>query len=315
MPANILVYLNSYKDSNSPTNNPLQNVFKYTREVNGLAVSKATSNDLTLAPYESKTIFNGTRTLGQNNTTQYALAQVGASVNSYSLTWTGGLAPVFRTLRTTGADATTTVTITRSGYVSTFTSSGGTPFSLISGGVVVGDQVVIGSNFNLSNQGVFTVISVTATSFSIENQNGVAEGPITLGAGFVNQVRIFSSGPVQVGDTVNIFGGFSPASRGAYQITQVQDNLIKFYSSMPLPAETVITDNIVIYSSAKKFLYLETDQLVSVAINGVTESNLQPFNDPTYAGAGMLLKSSLVWSLAITNLSPNTANLYSATVE
>lgn len=315
MPANILVYLNSYKDANSPTNNPLQNVFKFTREINGLSVSKANSNDHSLAPAESKTLFNGTRTLTQNNTTEYTISQAGASPNVFELEWTGGQAPSFRALRTTGADATTEVDVTISGYVATFTSSAGTPFDLVTGGVVVGDQVLIGSNFNLSNQGVYTVISVTATSFSVQNQNAVGETGIVLGAGFADEVRIFGASGVQIGDYLNIFGGFSPASRAVYQVTYVQDNLVKFYSNSLLPAETVVTDDIVIYSAAKKLFYLESDQPVSVTINGSPESNVYPFNDPTYAGPGILLKSSLIWSVSVTNLSLNTANLYTASVE
>lgn len=311
---NYLVFLQSYKDKTA-TNAPDMSVFKWTRQAQGIPTSKGESLEFSLSAGESKTLFSGTRSLNQDNTTQYSLQLKSGTTNTYQLEHTGGTAPDFRAPRTTGADATTQVSVTKSANVVTFTSTGGTLFSLILGGVVVGDWVSIGSQFNAANRGRFQIIAVTATSFSVVNASGVAQGAVTLGVSFQNQVRIYGASGVQVGDILNIFAGFSPVSFGTYSVTAVQDNLIEFYSGSALPAQTVTTQGIVIYSSAKKLVYLETDQKVSLVVNGVQESDLEPFNENGCKENGIFLKKSTIWSLEVQNTGSETVSLYYASVE
>jgi hypothetical protein len=312
---NFLVFLNAYEDFN-PSNDPSRSAFKWNREIDGLCVTNPLSQGFSLAPGETKTLFNGTRTLAQDGTTQYSTTQVPLSTNTYQLNWVGGTAPAFRTARTTGADATTQVTVVQNGPVFTFTSTGGTPFALLSGGAVVGDQVLIGNQFNTLNQGTFTLIAVTATSFTLVNQVGVAEGPITLGSGFASQVQIFSAAGVQIGDTLVISGGFSTVTQGSYPITAVTATYVQFYSTAILPLEgPIMTEAIAVYSAAKSFIYLEADQNCTVTLNGSNAAQVKPFIINNYTKPGVFMNSSTIYSMSVTNNSVNPANLYLASAE
>ena len=311
---NFILSLNSYLDTNS-SNNPNLNVIKWTRDFQGLVVDKPQSLQFCLAPGETRTVFSGTRTLTQDITTQYQLSLKAGTSSTYILENVGGTAPGFRASRASGADATTQVTVTQNGEVSTYTSSSGTLFSLISGGVVVGDKVNIGSLFSAGNQGTFTVIARNATTLSVQNNNGVAEGPITLGVDFADQVRLYSSSGVQSGDTVRIFGGFSPATQGSYEVTFAQDNLVEFYSTSSLPSEIITTDSLNIYSQAVRMIYIESDRKVSVQTNGAAQGEIDPIISGTESKPGMLLKCETAWSLVLTNISLETANIYFASVE
>jgi len=311
---NLLVSLNSYADQ-SPSNNPSLNLFKWTRDFQALAVDKPQSLQFTLSPGESRTVFDGTRVLSQTNTTQYQLALKTGTSNTYVLRHVGGTAPQFRIPRITGADATTAITITRNGNVNTFVSTGGTLLSLISGGVVVGDQVKIGAGFQAANQGVFKIIAVTATSFDVENNSGTPEGPVVLGAGFAATIKICGAQGVQIGDTLRISGGFSPASQGSYEITGVDASEVEFYSTASLPLETVTTDAITIYSQAKRLFYIETDKKISVVANGASQGRVEPLVSGNDVKPGVMLKSETAWSLVVSNDSLDTANVFIASVE
>lgn len=318
------VFLNAYGDR-TPSNNPSQNFFKWNRSLNSLSVDNPTSLEFSLAPGESKTLFNGSRTLTQDGTTQYSIAPVVGKTSTYQLTWVGGTAPQFRTSRVSGANATTQVTVTQNGPVTTFTSTGGTLFSLIAGGVIVGDFVRIGTLFNALNQGERQIIARTATSFSVANADGAAEGPITLGAGFAAQIDIYSAIGVQAGDILQISGGFSLVTQGSYVITSVSDIFVQFSSTATLPTETVTTQAISIYSNAKTFIYLESDNTCSLIVNGNAIGNIQPFpvnaccsansGSSNFSTPGIFMLSSVVYSLTITNNGTSSANLFLAAAE
>ncbi len=201
------------------------------------------------------------------------------------------------------------------------TLSGGTtstPFNLISGGVVVGDFVTIGNLFNILNQGQWQIISLTATSFSVANSGGVAEGPITLGSGFNTQVDIYSAAGIQPGDVLDISGGFSPVSWGSYIVTLVTNDYVLFSSTVILPSETVTTEDIAFYYIAKSLIYLEASQTCNVTINGTLTNQVVPFDLGCCSGPckpGILMLSSNIHTLEITNTSTATANLFLASVE
>lgn len=208
----------------------------------------------------------------------------------------------------------------------TITLTGGsapTQFNLISGGVQVGDYVRIGDEFNSSlnvfsqnNWGEFQIIALTATSFSINNGIAVAEGPITLGSDFANQIQIYSAQGVQIGDTLEITGGFSPVTQGSYSITDVAAEFLEFYSTNILPQESdILTDDIAVYSLAKRFIYLEADQLTALTINGVAAGSVKPFIIGTSVCPGVFVRTDTIFSISVLNNSLNTANLFLATVE
>lgn len=310
--------MNAYSDKHS-SNAPSENNFKWERSFNGIPVSNPNSYGFQLAPGETKTLFNGIRALTQDNTTQYSIAPVAGNPALYTLSWVGGTSPTFRTGRTTGADATTQVTVTLNGPVLTFASTGGTPFNLTGGGVVVGDYVRIGNLFNVANQGLtgWKIISVTATSFSVSNEIGSPEGPITLGSGFASQIDIYSAAGVQKGDTLQVSGGFSPITQASYLITDVSDKFVQFSSLSVLPTEGPITTTaIAVYSQAQRMVYLESDQRVAMTINGVSGNEISPLVTTDACGSkpGVFLRMSTIWLMTVTNASTNTANLFFAAI-
>lgn len=392
----VLVSLNAYSDVH-PSNAPSLNNFKYTRDINCIFVNNPDSLAFTLAPGETRPIFNGTRALAQDGTTQYNLTLKAGTTNTYVLSWAAGTKPNFRIPRVPGADATTAINISLNGPLATLSSApsiaasftgqvagmtsdvtlmaitagstgnsislsfdgaltiadvisnwntanpsntltltagigtqvpdnattialaGGitrTPLNLISGGVVAGDKVRLGSVFNLSNQGEQTILSVSATSFTVANETIVPEGPIVLGSGFADQLQIYSAAGVQVNDTLDITGGFSPVTLDFYKVTSVSANSLEFFSSEVLPVEgPILTQGIVLYSMAKTLIYLESDQECSASLNGSNISMIKPFVINSSVKRGFLMNSSVIYSLTITNLSSDTAKLFLASVE
>lgn len=395
---NFLVYLSTYSDS-SPSNNPSLSNFKWSREITGIPASNPISEAFSLAPGESKTIFSGVRTLGVDGTTNFTLSLKPLSSSTYRLLATSGAAPLFRTARSTGANATTQVTATVNGPIVTYsspasaaaqfasftgqvagmttnvtitadnagtggnsvlltfngtddittrilawnTANPGNTVTLTSGNgaqipnaatsmqlaggtatvvglnmaaVQIGDSVRIGTQFNTLNQGKFKIIAKSANSFTVENFTAVNEGPITLGATFADQIRIYSAAGVQEGDTLVIKSGFSSVTYGSYQVTDVTDNYVEFYSTASLPQESgIISADLAVYSQAKNLVYLESDQKATVTINGVQMASMEPFVINNSTKPGIFMLKATVWSFTVTNNSLDTASCFVATVE
>lgn len=315
---NLLVHLNAYQDQN-PSNNPSQNNWKWQRDLQGLDIEEPESKSLSLPAGQSAVLFSGSVSISADLTTTWNIALKAGTSNTYKISKASGTSPAFRTQRTSGADATTQVTVTKNASLITFTSTGGTALNLIVGGVVVGDEVRIGSLFSSSNRGKFKVLSRTATSLVIENSSGVAEGPITLGAGFSEQFDVFSSAGVQVSDKVDIVAGFSSVSFGTYEITDVSPDYIEIYSLSARPTESGISNNpsaLLIYRSAKKFVYVEANQKLEIKIDGsATPNGLEPMNAGTTLRPGVFMSSSSMKSLEITNKSQDVAEIFFVTAE
>lgn len=318
---NLQFFLNTYSDTNASNAPSLQN-FKWTRNINGLAASNPESLGFTLAPGETKVLFDGTRTLAQDNTTVYDLTLKPLSTNAYILNWNAGTKPAFRTARAIGVDATSQFTVTVNGPIATFTSSGGTAPVLTS--VQVGDILRIGDIFNpgtlvfnQANNGLFKVIAKTSNSITVQAAAAVAEGPITLGASFADQFQIYSAAGVQVNDTIVFTGGFSAVTQArAYKIIDVAPEFVVLYSTDVLPQETAIqTMALSIYENAKKFVYLESSQNASLAINGTSQDSMTPFVSGTLVSPALYVRTATTWSLSVTNVSTSVASLFLACVE
>ena len=304
-----LVFLQAYEDS-CMSNASSRSNFKWTREAQS-SISQALSETFQIAPGASQTLFSGTVALTQDGTTQYSLALAPFQTSVYKLTNTGGTAPTFRTLRTIGTDATTQVTTSVNGPILTYTFTGGTLPTLTS--VQPGDNVLIGSDFNQLNQGttgIWQIVSTTSNSFSVVNSSGYVEGPITLGSGYANQIRIFSAAGVQIGDTLIVSSGFSPVSFGSYQITLVTDYYLYFSYAGSLPAQSGVTTEVAIYSMAKSLIYMESDQNLTVTLNGGSPGpTIVPVVSNGAVFPGMFLLNGITYSLSVTNNSINTANV------
>jgi hypothetical protein len=202
--------------------------------------------------------------------------------------------------------------------------SGGTTATMMNtSSVVVGDYVTIGNLFNYSNQGTFQVLATGANSFTIANPQAVVEGPILLGSGFATQLQVYSAAGVQINDTVVINSGFSPATQGSYEITSVLPQSIQFSSTAILPQEGPITTEIIIYSEAKNLVYIESDASLNVIVNGVNVGNIEPFiainaaqpSLPPTRIPGVFMFKTVIYSLSVTNMGLDPANVFFAAVE
>lgn len=314
---NFLVHLNAYRDD-TDTNNPSLNHFKWNRDLQGLSVSEPESKCVDLQPGQTLSLFSGTVSTSDDATTTWDIALKTGSSNIYRISHAGGTAPVFRTARISGADATTEVTVTKNAKLLTFTSTGGTALALIAGGVVVGDEVRIGDVFNAANRGKFKILALTATSFTVENEVGSAEGPIVLGAGFADEINIFSAAGVQVGDKVDIIAGFSSVTFGTFDIVDVSHDYIDFFSSESLPAESGVSNSpaaLLIYRDAKQFLFIESDKKLDISLNGVVTNELIPLSAGTDKKQGFFLSSASMKSAEITNKDIEAASIFYVTAE
>lgn len=315
---NLLVHLNAYQDQN-PSNNPSMNNYKWNRDIQGIDIDEPESKSLSLPAGQSVTIFSGSVSNSADNTTTWDIALKSGTSNTYKISKSSGTSPAFRTQRSSAADATTQITVTKNATLVTLTSTGGTLLDLIVGGVAVGDEVRIGTLFNTANRGKFKILARTATSLTIENNSGVAEGPITLGAGFAEQLDIFSSSGVQVSDKVDLVAGFSSVSFGSYDITDVSPDYIEIYSSKALPSESAISNSpsaLIVYRSAKSFVYIESNKKLEVKIDGsATPNSLEPMNAGTTLKPGIFMSSATIKSLEITNKSQDIAEIFYVTAE
>lgn len=317
---NLIIHVNAYEDE-ACTNSPTMSNVKWQRELQGIDITEPESKSVKLPAGQTLTLFSGTIPTNDNATTTWDIALKAGSTNVYRISNAGGTKPNFRTARASGADATTEVTITKNAKLLTYTSTGGTPFTLIASGAVVGDEVRIGDStgFNGVNQGKFKILALSATSFTVENEIGQAEGPITLGADFANLVNIYSTDGVQVSDKVDIIAGFSSVTFGTYEIVDVSHDYIEFYSSSSLPSESAVSNAVVamsIYRDAKQFLYLESDKKLEITVNdSATPNEIEPFQVGSVKKSGVFMTRASLKSCSVENKSQETANIFYVSAE
>lgn len=314
---NLIVHLNGYEDQN-PSNNPSRNNFKWQTDIQGVDVEEPSSKSLMLNPGQSHSLFSGQVSTTDDTTTTWDLSIKPGTSNTYRLSYNSGTLPGFRVLRSTGADATTEISVTKNARLLTFSSTAGTPLDLIAGGAQVGDVVRIGESFNVSNQGKFTILSLTATSFTVDNDSGLAESNILLGAGFEDEVRIHSQDGVQIGDKIEIVAGFSSVTQGTYEITDVADQFVDFFSLNSLPAETNVSNNpsaLSIFKDSKQFLYIESDQKLEILLDSSEAITIEPLNVGTQKKPGIFMVSANVRSAIIENKSTTPAKIFYVTAE
>lgn len=314
---NLLVNINGYSDLNA-SNSPSLNNVNWCRDMQGIDITDPVSTSIKLPAGESAILFSGNVTSSDDATTTWDIALKSGTSNTYVISHNAGTAPDFRTPRTEGSDATTQVTVTKNAKLLTFSSTGGTAFNLIAGGVQVGDIARIGSSFNVANQGTYKILAVTATSFTVENESGLAESSITLGASFADEINIYSSAGVQIGDKINIIDGFSSVTHGTFEISDVSHDYLEFESVSSLPEETGISNSpaaFLIYRDLKQFLYIESDQKLEITLNSSNTVTLNTMNSGIEKKNGVFMNSGSIYSATIENKSQNIASVFYISAE
>lgn len=309
---NLLTHISIYEDLN-PTNNPTMNNVKWTLDEQGVDLAEPESKSIKLQAGQSLSLFSGLVGISDDGTTTYDISLKAGTSNTYTIKHNSGTAPAFRTSKSTGADATTEITVTKNGPLLTFTSTGGTALAL--GSVTVGDETRIGEGFNVANQGKYKILAVTATSFQVENEGGEAEGPIVLGASFAEVIQIFSADGVQIGEKVSLESGFSSVTLDTYEITDVNPNYIEIYSIKSLPSEVGINTQLKIYNNSKQFIYIETDKKLSLTIDTVAVGEISQLRAGTSLKKGLFLKSGEMYQASVVNESSEEASIFYVTAE
>ncbi len=267
----------NYEDQSA--NNPIYRNTDITESFQGVNVSHENTTKVTLNPGQTSTIVTTLRSLAQDGTTQYAFSRPVATDSTMRLTWTGtGAAPLFRTARALGVDATTTVSIVRVGpNTARLQSVSGT--ALDSTAVSVGDTLKFArttdsftSPFGSANQNQAFLVQAKGSSYIDFLDNGAVglDSNIVLGTNFASVFRVFSSGPVAIGDTISVGGGgVSSSNHGQFALTDVNSDYIEFLNPYGV-AETVTvsTNTFKIYDHLIGFIHLKASAPISVAFDG-----------------------------------------------
>jgi hypothetical protein len=314
----------AYDDASGSTNNPTQRAFDWSRQTQGIPCDNPASEPFRIPPLQQVQIFDGTRTIASDNTTQYSLAVLNVAPNRYRLSFTGvGTDPAFRTDRAvdflSGSNPKTITVTPQLNQSIAVTASAGSVFS----GVVPGDVVYIpglstgdpAGIFDPLNEGVWSVLDATTTKLTLARNPGTVYASKAETVTIVDNYsfQVFSSAGVQLDDTLSLVSGFSVALLQNYEIVSVTSDAIEFISGTTLPNIASIvpgSNSIVIFSNAKSFVYLETNQRLDVSLNGNSSTfSVEPLlaGDPSKAGVFQL--NGTVYTLIVTNKSTQPATV------
>lgn len=306
--------------------NPRRRRPDWQRLMQGIPVERPGITPVTIPPLSTVEVFSGVRTLTANALTDYDLANVpSVSTSRYRLTWGGaGTTPGFRTARAVASSGGNLVLTLNANSTVTATSSLGAIF----GAVAAGDTVFVpgaatgdSGPFDPLNVGYWTVLAAAAAQLTLGRSAGtVFEGATeTVAITDDAEFQVFSAAGVQVGDTVDISAGFALSAQAAYEVVAVTATRLEFESAAPLADETAVpgTAGLVVYSAAKRFVHVESDQPLAVRYNGDTTDNnrLDPWIPADDSLIGYDSKVGTVYSLALKNRSTQTANVTFISVE
>jgi hypothetical protein len=283
---NVLAYLDGPKNQN-----PKLREADFSYSMLGLPTSIANTVAVNLSPGQTQTVMSTLRAITYDTSNTFVVTNVGSLV-----TLTGSLGQ--RVGRADG-DTTTQWNLVFSQNVVTASWSGvGTP--PVFTGMVAGDGVTLGLPFSSLNQGSFTVIKVGSNFISWINAIGITEQQ-------TGQVDIYSSGPVQIGDTIDIQSlQFSSPNQGQFRIVAATDTYIQYNNPVPITESVtnVAPGGINVYQNAYKWMLLAMDQRTIVQFNGDTGFTNEV--DPPVPGdlqctPGINLKRGLVYQITLYN--------------
>ena len=312
------------------SNNPQKKNFDWSTQLQGIVVDNPSSTPFRIPAGQCASLFDGTRTIGYDATTAFSLNVLNIAPNRYRLKWTGvGTAPTFRTDRAVSFTSSPPVTLTITPQLNqavVITCSLGAIF----GSVVVGDIVYIpgqstgdsSSPFNTLNEGYWSVLHATTTQLTLVRMPNTvysAKGEVvTIAAN--SSFQVFSADGVQLDDTLALVQGFDSPLIQNYEIVAVTANSLDFISGTTLANIASVvpgSNSIIIFSDAKSWVALETDQNIDITLNSNSTASftVEPFlaGDPTKVGTFQL--AGTVFSLKVLNKSSTPATVRIFTVE
>jgi len=313
-------------DDASSGNQPTKRLMDWRRSLLQLPVTDPKSEKITLDPLASLVVFDGTRSTSIDGTSAFALTTSSLSATRYRITNSAGTAPALRTARSvtlSGLNVTITVNLNLS---VTITVSAGTPF----GAVQVGDVVFLpgvstgdpASPFNNLNLGYWTVLTASSASITVARADGTVFEGLTETVAVVSNTSLqaYSIAGVQVGDTVALSAGFATPALRSFSVQAINPSWFEFVSTTPLGAQTGIipgVSGVAFYTNAKRFVYVESDQEVSVRCNGdVGNFNvLTPWVSGDEEKVGMFQRAGTSFKLELVNKSSTKARIFVASAE
>src|ERR1019366_4255306 len=128
--------------------------------------------------------------------------------------------------------------------------------------------------FSPMNEGHWVVLAASATQLTLVRETGsVFSGVAETKAVTANtQFLAYSSDGVQIDNVIGFVLGFARSLLHNYEIVEVTSSFIEFQSSAPLPTTSSVVPgagSLVVYASAKQYVYIESDQEVSISLNGL----------------------------------------------
>lgn len=322
---NINNHLLAYSDNVGNTDNPQQRNYDWHRKIPGVAAEKTASDTVAIQPGQSSIVLNSVVPTNLVAGDQLSLEFVGGS--TYKLCIDAGTGQFNTARAVTGLSGTDVAITVNNNAVATFSFDPAVNLS----SVQVGDLMRIPGlstydtppfKFNDINSGLWRVLSVGANSVQVARQkvdcfDGVTETVINITD---DDVKFYAQDGVVAGDNLLIDGSFSPVSHSSFKVVDATADCIYFTSTLPLPEETSVSyidDTISIYKKAKFLVYLETDQKITLKING-DASNLLKIK-PISAGnpdlVGFFQYTGLCYKLEVVNDSVNIATVRYFTAE
>lgn len=255
--------------------NPNIRLTDIAKSTQGVGVDNEESDKTHLNPGETIDIVTTLRSVAWGSSTQLQFLRYLANQDAVRLRHTGtGTAPAFRTNRAIGGDATTAVSITRlSPYVARITQSAGTAWSL--GSVANGDIIkfekdtdTFVSPLSEVNKGKSYVVQAKGANYIdyFDNGESALDSAIVLGADFEFAIRVFSPGPVKIGDTVDISGaGINPANRGQFVISDLSYDYIEFNNPFGIDETVLYSTNVLnVYNYLIGFIHLRASGKIKI---------------------------------------------------
>jgi hypothetical protein len=304
-------------DISGQTDNPHMRNFDWERRFANIEIRNPKSFQSVVAPGESITLFDGTRSHSMTGSTVLTMALLDASKSIYRLSVTSGPSG-FRTARSISGLTTCNVTINNNS-VAVFDFAGATLTGVVPGDIMrikgaatydAGPYV-----FGSLNAGLWKIIGINGTAVSCVRFVGEQFiGGNESVTGISGDVQIYSSAGIQVGDKVSIDGSFSIVTQRVYTISAVTPTTIDFVSTISIPNESSVTyipDSISFYTQAKKIVYVECDQDAVVRFDGETsnKTKINPIQPGSPCLVGYIHKWGSTFKCEVVNISVNPMNV------
>lgn len=319
--ANIITQILTYSDTVGTTDNPLLQSFNWSRRLSAVAVNNSDHKEIRIPPGGTVTLFDGLRTNTLDSTSIVEITNVSGAL--YKLSINSGAAGSWRIPRSITGLSNVNVTINNDS-VATFELVGAVLTGIQPGDVlrIAGESTfdIAPYDFNPINSGLWVIIGVSGVKIQAvravdEPFSGINEAVTGTDA---SQISVYSSDGVQKEDKFELSGAFSQVSHKVFAVKDVTDKVIYFISTSQIPEEVInypdpitMSHSLVVYTSAKKMFYLETDQEISVKFNNDAGDTVKV--SPISAGnpdlIGYLHKFGPCYKAAVKNRSVNTAKV------